>query len=705
VALIRNGAIPKGDEWVGLILDWFIVHGIFTVKKKSEKSAISAIHCVPSPPYSDPLRRQCRERLLSCLADLTQLSAVARTAEKVQRTTGTTLDGNLWVSRVVQVIRKLEQDSKHVTPLSQLGQNDRRTLERACEMVARLSTVSRDQREQAEGVELLLQSHILQLYIEDSPEGRDTESLESCIDSAVHLFPPSTEKSDALGSIGGGELQQSHPEPIDVLMDIIIGCLEKGTTFMRTVGNRSFSLLTGLVKASTIDLILSQLERRDPSELLADSDDEMYESENRYSENGRDAEESTSFGAEDDQNDQAEDEELSDKIMKTSQTKGVGTIAEAADEESEGDLDDEQMMAMDDQLALIFKDKARRKKGKEGAQREAMHFKNRVMDLLDVFVRRQPTSPHILQFLVPLLALTFSDEKQVSEKATGLLMSRLGKVKDVPSGIDIGKTSEILKDLHIRARKVHSRDSVTIIGRCSLYISKALLHVDAEEAVLMAYTVSLVDFTERKASDLNGQFFRDFIERYPHVAWSMRGALLAAPMKAANAYRQGQAYMLLETLLNHLPRLPEVGPQDVAAFIKELQSELHSALSAACDAGLKSTSGVKEGLKLVLVAARITNRLATDSNLFADIWDLTIWAELPNRFMASAALVGMFKQIIQVVQRWQTLPRNKVGERSVSWGHDGAVGNKRKAIAYLDASVGAKKVKKDVALRSNNEGG
>jgi DNA polymerase phi len=191
----------------------------------------------------------------------------------------------------------------------------------------------------------------------------------------------------------------------------------------------------------------------------------------------------------------------------------------------------------------------------EGAQREAMHFKNRIMDLLDIFVRKQPTSPYILQFVAPLLALTFSDEKQVSEKATGLLMSRIGKLKEVPSDIDIAKASGILKDLHIRARKVHSRDAIAIVSRCSLYVSRALLHVGDEETVQMAYTKSLADFTERKASDLNGQFFCDFIKRYPRVAWGMRSALLAAPMNAVNAYRQGQAYMLLETLLNLLQHL------------------------------------------------------------------------------------------------------------------------------------------------------
>ena len=189
----------------------------------------------------------------------------------------------------------------------------------------------------------------------------------------------------------------------------------------------------------------------------------------------------------------------------------------------------------------------------DGAQREAIHFKNRIMDLLDIFVRRQPTSPLILQFLVPLLALTFSDDKQVSEKATGLLMSRIGRLKEIPSGIDIAKSSVILDNLHIRARKVRSRGALAIISRCSLYVSRALLHVGADEAVRVTYTVSLVDFTERKASDLNGQFFSEFIKRYPHTAWGMRGALLSASTKAINSYRRSQVYMLLETLLNHLP--------------------------------------------------------------------------------------------------------------------------------------------------------
>jgi DNA polymerase phi len=42
-SLIRNGAIPKSDEWVQFVLDWLIVNGLFTVKRKSAKSSFRAV--------------------------------------------------------------------------------------------------------------------------------------------------------------------------------------------------------------------------------------------------------------------------------------------------------------------------------------------------------------------------------------------------------------------------------------------------------------------------------------------------------------------------------------------------------------------------------------------------------------------------------------------------------------------------------------
>ena len=136
--------------------------------------------------------------------------------------------------------------------------------------------------------------------------------------------------------------------------------------------------------------------------------------------------------------------------------------------------------------------------------------------------------------------------------------------------------------------------------------------------------------------------------------------------------------------------------------MRELQFEMHRALSVTCDTALKSTSGIKEALKLVIVAARMTKRPAAQSRPFGDIWDPTIWTELYNRlithdrFMASSALVGMYKQIIQLVQLQRVLPSTGTGGHAGTCSQidDGAMGRKRKASTHPSIGTRAKKIKR-----------
>ena len=147
--------------------------------------------------------------------------------------------------------------------------------------------------------------------------------------------------------------------------------------------------------------------------------------------------------------------------------------------------------------------------------------------------------------------------------------------------------------------------------------------------------------------------------------------------------------------------------------MRELQSGLHSTLSASCDTGLKSisVSSIKEALKLVLIAVRTTKRLGAKCESFANIWDPTIWTELHHhlvaqeRFMASTALVGMCRQVIQLVQAQQALPSTAVGESLEKKGQcdDGTTRNKRKAGAYAGVDARAKKVKRVTAADKSDK--
>jgi DNA polymerase phi len=141
---------------------------------------------------------------------------------------------------------------------------------------------------------------------------------------------------------------------------------------------------------------------------------------------------------------------------------------------------------------------------------------------------------------------------------------------------------------------------------------------------------------------------------------------------------------------------------------------LHSTLSAACDPCLKSisVSGIKEALKLVLIAARTTKRLVAKCGSFSNIWDPTIWTELhqrlvaQDRFMASTALVGMCRQVIQLVQTQQALPSSGAGEclERKSQRDEVTAGNKRKADTN-DVDARGKKIKRVSTFANRGPGG
>jgi DNA polymerase phi len=141
---------------------------------------------------------------------------------------------------------------------------------------------------------------------------------------------------------------------------------------------------------------------------------------------------------------------------------------------------------------------------------------------------------------------------------------------------------------------------------------------------------------------------------------------------------------------------------------------LYSTLSAACDPCLKSisVSGIKEALKLVVIAARTTKRLVAKRGSFSNIWDPTIWTELhqrlveQDRFKASTALVGMCRQVIQLVQTQQALPSTGAGKclERKDQRDEVTAGNKRKADTN-DVDVRGKKLKRVSTFASRSPGG
>ncbi|KAF9069832.1 DNA polymerase phi-domain-containing protein [Rhodocollybia butyracea] len=656
-ALIRNGSISKTDQWVKFVLDWFVVNGFFVVKKKSEKSQYIGVQQVPKPQFSDELRQACRDKLLSCVADLTnQISTIEGDTMKV-KVAGVAADGNFWVAKVLSTIEDLKQDSKHLSLIQEKDEEEEALRSKVRDVASKLKEISGDKEELASGTQLLLLASLLQQYC--SEELVLWETMESCIDAAVREFSLEKTKKKGHPSAPVENGDTDVPEPVDIIVDTIIGFMEKSTTYMRTVGNQVFSLISGHVKSTTIELILTQLETRDPT--AEESDDEEMDDQGDDGEEGMsqlsDSDSSSDHDDHDegeDSNEEEVDEELRQKILEALSVNGVEAANEDDEESEEEFMDDDQMMAIDEQLAEVFRSRVNEKKASKDvdAQREATHFKNRVLDLVDVFIKKQPTSPFIVRLVLPLVDLvtrTTSDEKQLSDKAQGIIRSRIGRSKEVAVSVSNEELNAIFETLHSRARTERTPEYLTILSDCCIYLSQVMLRSQMRDDVVSAYRQSLMDFISRKNSCLNVSFFQQFLRRSRTAAWDLRNELLQLPEKAVNTYRRLQVYQLIHDLLAEPPTDAQA---EVAQFLAALCQDLLGVISKACDENpslILTAAQMREVLKLVLLAARQTRRIAPQH--VATTWDSSVWSKTAEMLGASErykATAQMCRQVVQI---------------------------------------------------------
>lgn len=312
------------------------------------------------------------------------------------------------------------------------------------------------------------------------------------------------------------------------------------------------------------------------------------------------------------------------------------------------------------------------------AQREATHFKNRVLDFIDLFVRKAPQSPFVVRLVLPLVDLATKsamDEKQLADKATGVL-NRLTKSKEILVGVASDEVKTVLGEVHQRIRKSRPKDGAdSLLSQTNLYLSKQLTHLGMEDAVVDINLGSLKDYLSRKTCQTSVTFFRAFVHRFPALGPRLRDGILAAASKAVNTYRRCQAFELLGLTLNQPNKvcLPPfsylltvlIGMQDESSTISHQfqetlqQTVLDIADTALGDQTTLTASQLKEMLKVV--------RQAQKCSPSAKVWDPAAWKKLHTRlsacngFKSSAPLLNLCVQIEAAASQGQSEPRNSEG--------------------------------------------
>lgn len=296
----------------------------------------------------------------------------------------------------------------------------------------------------------------------------------------------------------------------------------------------------------------------------SDEDDEDADDEDEEEEDDDDDEER------DDENDSgSEDEDAtneSDKIREaernanTALAKALGISGGDEDvnmdddddnlDDDEESMDDEQMMALDDQLATIFRERRKAltehgtvasRKRSQDAKTNMVHFKARVIDLLEIYVVAQSESPLILTAIVPLIKIIKSShDKSLTDRAHALLKSKLCKTKTLPilakvqSNEDKTMSEEgdeeteetrpngpvtadqliaSLITIHTLARSSNRVQLSLACNQASVFLSKVLLSNDMSHAeeVVAIYSQTLSDWLIRPNSNTQAAMFFEFI--------------------------------------------------------------------------------------------------------------------------------------------------------------------------------------------------
>ncbi|KAF9514414.1 hypothetical protein BS47DRAFT_1372330 [Hydnum rufescens UP504] len=681
-SLMKSSAIPKQDKWVHSVLEFFVVHGFFSVTRKNAKSSLQAwcadrwmilrFITIPNPKFSDTMKQRCRDRLFTCLAELSAS------------------DSKMWLIKVLDMVSTAEADIKHVKPLVLPSPELRALRGESAGNAERLRIAFSDnsclklpasRQDAASGASVLLISLLIETY---DPTANVQQTLKDSVSSVERLFTPPDSKEEKKkkkpSSVPSGEIErEAATAPIDEIIDIHIGFLEARSAYSRTIAKTSFSFLTGEVQRSTVDHILTQLEPRDVGDNPSDEEEEDDTTDiNGESDESSDAgSHAESLDDDTDTNnsgeDSSEDEGEGEPDLELRQE--VSGHENDEDEEDEEMMDDDQMLKMDEQLAAVFRMQRGPKLDKKrvlGLQRAATHFKIRVLDLIEVYVRKHPDT----------IRGARADEEQFSGKATNLLENR---------GVDgVSNIVKHLEDLHQLARSSPTPQFLSLLARSSIYISRVLSHGGHDIAVAKIYQESLCDFISRKGSRLNTAFFHTWVTRYVSTAWHTRTSILdlCKSGNAVNRYRQMQAFQLLHDLFSQAHLLNEASQKaEMVDFLSTCRETIYSTLtetSGSTPDEALNANHAKQVLKCALLGVRLTKRVVLSPEDIATVWDVNALRLILEELESSErgknwpGVISLGKQLLGVVSPSPS-KASQGGVRAIG------VGGKRKVREGMEA--------------------
>ena len=308
-----------------------------------------------------------------------------------------------------------------------------------------------------------------------------------------------------------------------LLIEIILGFLSKPSNLQRKLSEQVFASFAPSITSDGFKLLLDVLltpetvtgaedlfdnEMEDAAE---DEDDDEAEDDEEDGEEYDDEEEEDSGEDNDEDMDLSMDEDA-DKELDAALSAALGTtkqLTNGNDESSDDELmNDDEMMALDDNLATIFRQRLKPNRAKEvkDTKLQIATFKCKVIDLFEILVKQH--NELCLEMILPLLhVLRLTKSDSVHSKTMNVLR-KLAKSKELP------ETSEnlmgLLRKIHEDAAKAKNKDG-NIHSQLSIYIARIARKQGQEEEVIGVYAETMRKWVKNRKSMVRAGLFADWL--------------------------------------------------------------------------------------------------------------------------------------------------------------------------------------------------
>ncbi|KAH0564905.1 hypothetical protein GP486_001704 [Trichoglossum hirsutum] len=506
VSVLRSGKSDKSDEWVMSLLSMFARFGYFIVDGPGVK---------PSPPVSGTSQNMFRTRLSSCLAHL--ISSKNKGDDS-------------WPFKALGAIRECEQlRMTSVIELDGTIQDEKDSaLKRLDKIHKKKVSTKKGKKATLHAFELLYSLVILLLYNGDSDTLSILDELRICYDKVIRH-----RKTD-----------ENNVDPMGVLIEVLLSFISKPSVLLRKLAQQVFCAFAGDVNADSLQLLFNVLESKESlagqQELFDQDANDGVESEDVSNVEEAELDDIGSDDAADgnealdgdvvwedveddassaDDMDEDEAAKLNAALAAALGTRNTHVEGESSTDD-ESDMDDEDMMALDDTLVKIFKERKRatsKKKQKRDAKETIINFKTRVLDLLELYVKLQHTNILALNLILPLLKLIRStSSKHIGGRAATVLKdyARACRGNDIPPLTDNAEDAwALLRKIHEEAMKEASHAHDHTCSQASLLVVRVLVGADRENAkgVVGVYAETWTQWLLSKKCKVQPSLFSDFV--------------------------------------------------------------------------------------------------------------------------------------------------------------------------------------------------